>query len=73
MRMREAGRLAAVRQVVDGSHHDWFEGRSPKCCLIAFIDDATGRVLAGRYEATETTEGYLGVPQQVMCSINSRR
>ncbi len=22
---------------IDGSHHDWFEGRAPKCCLIAFI------------------------------------
>lgn len=46
---------------IDGSHHDWFEGRAPKCCLIAFIDDATGRVLGARFEASETTEGYLGV------------
>lgn len=28
---------------VDGSHHDWFEGRGPKCCLIVFIDDASNR------------------------------
>jgi transposase len=46
---------------IDGSHHDWFEGRASKCCLIAFIDDATGRVLGARFEATETTQGYLGV------------
>ncbi|PQJ46054.1 transposase [Vibrio campbellii] len=26
---------------IDGSHHDWFEGRSDKCCLLVFIDDAT--------------------------------
>lgn len=26
---------------IDGSHHDWFEGRVPKCCLLVFIDDAT--------------------------------
>jgi transposase len=25
----------------DGSHHDWFEGRGPRCCLITMIDDAT--------------------------------
>ena len=25
----------------DGSHHDWFEGRGPLCCLITMIDDAT--------------------------------
>ncbi len=23
---------------IDGSHHDWFEGRSDKCCLLVFID-----------------------------------
>lgn len=46
---------------IDGSHHDWFEGRSAKCCLIAFIDDATGRVLGGRFFAQETTQGYLEV------------
>lgn len=46
---------------IDGSHHDWFEGRSAKCCLIAFIDDATGRVLGGRLFEQETTQGYLEV------------
>ncbi|WP_253191623.1 helix-turn-helix domain-containing protein, partial [Klebsiella pneumoniae] len=30
---------------IDGSHHDWFEGRAPKCCLLVFIDDATGRLM----------------------------
>ena len=46
---------------IDGSHHDWFEGRAASCCLIAFIDDATGRVLGARFEASESTQGYLGV------------
>jgi transposase len=46
---------------IDGSHHDWFEGRSSKCCLIAFIDDATGRVLGARFFEQETTQGYLEV------------
>jgi hypothetical protein len=36
---------------IDSSHHDWFEQRAPKCCLIAFIDDATGQVLAARFQA----------------------
>lgn len=27
---------------IDGSHHDWFEGRASKCCLLVYIDDATG-------------------------------
>jgi transposase len=46
---------------IDGSHHDWFEGRSAKCCLIAFIDDATSRVLGARFFEQETTQGYLSV------------
>ena len=46
---------------IDGSQHDWFEGRAPKCCLIAFIDDATGRVQGARFEPSETTQGYFSV------------
>jgi transposase len=29
---------------IDGSPHDWFEGRGPRCTVIVFIDDATGRL-----------------------------
>jgi hypothetical protein len=43
---------------IDGSHHDWFEGRADKCCLIVFIDDATGLTYC-RFEKTETTLGYM--------------
>ena len=46
---------------IDGSHHDWFEARAAKCCLIAFIDDATGRVLGAQFFEQETTQGYLAV------------
>jgi transposase len=35
---------------MDGSHHDWFEGRGPQCVLMAYIDDATGRVYGRFYE-----------------------
>ena len=44
---------------IDGSHHDWFEGRGLKCCLIVFIDDATSSLLYCRFEESETTQGYL--------------
>jgi transposase len=44
---------------IDGSHHDWFEGRAPKCCLLVFIDDATSRIVCMRFEETETTAGYM--------------
>lgn len=35
---------------IDGSHHDWFEGRGPKCVLMGYIDDATGEVFGSFYE-----------------------
>jgi hypothetical protein len=35
---------------MDGSHHDWFEGRGDGCVLMGYIDDATGRVFGRFYE-----------------------
>jgi len=39
---------------MDGSHHDWFEGRGPGCVLMGYIDDATGAVF-GRFYGYEGT------------------
>jgi hypothetical protein len=46
---------------LDGSHHDWFEGRAEKCCLLVLIDDATSQLVGLRFEAGETTAGYFRV------------
>ena len=35
---------------MDGSHHDWFEGRGPACVFMGYIDDATGNVFGRFYE-----------------------
>ena len=35
---------------MDGSHHDWFEGRGPACVCMGYIDDATGNVFGRFYE-----------------------
>lgn len=45
---------------MDGSHHDWFEGRGPVCVLMVMIDDATNRTAAWFYPA-ETTAAALDV------------
>jgi transposase len=44
---------------IDGSPHDWFEGRGPRCTLIVFIDDATGRLTALRFAPVESGTAYL--------------
>jgi hypothetical protein len=35
---------------MDGSHHDWLEGRGPQLVLMGYIDDATNTVEARFYD-----------------------
>ena len=59
--MRERrGQFGELIQI-DGSPHDWFEGRSERCTLLVFIDDATGKLTQLRFAKTETTLAYLQV------------
>ena len=61
---------------LDGSHHDWLEGRGPKGCMMNFVDDATGRALC-RFSSEETTWAaadllqawvrQYGVPKALYC------
>jgi len=43
---------------LDGSHHDWFEGRGPRCVLMVMVDDATNRVWAQFFEEETTHASY---------------
>jgi hypothetical protein len=45
-------RKAHVGELIqmDGSHHDWLEGRGSRCVLMAYIDDASNRVFGRFYE-----------------------
>ena len=44
---------------IDGSPHDWFEGRVEYCNLIVFIDDATGKLKYLQFVPHETTLVYM--------------
>lgn len=59
---------------MDGSHHDWLEGRGPKLVLMGLIDDATNIVFARFYDyegtlpAMDSFFRYVtryGLPQSV--------
>src|SRR4051794_26791204 len=54
-RMPQAGLLVQI----DGSPHDWLEGRGPKLTLVGGIDDATGVIVAARFSPSEDGEAYL--------------
>ena len=43
---------------IDGSPHDWFEGRADACVLLVFIDDATGQLVQLRFVESESFFSY---------------
>jgi transposase len=51
---------------IDGSPHDWLEGRGPRLTLHAAIDDATGKLLGGCFRLAEDAAGYLALLRQVV-------
>jgi transposase len=44
---------------IDGSDHAWFEERAPVCTLLVYVDDATSRIMALHFTATESTFSYF--------------
>jgi transposase len=43
---------------IDGSPHNWFEGRAEACTLLVFIDDATGKLLQLQFVDSESFFSY---------------
>jgi hypothetical protein len=65
---------------LDGSHHDWLEGRGPKLVLMGYIDDATGRFYGkfygyeGTLPAMDSLKGYIkqhGIPKSIYLDQHS--
>jgi transposase len=51
---------------MDGSPHDWLEGRGPVMSLLAGIDDATGTVPYAIFRLQEDTLGYFLLLQGIV-------
>lgn len=65
---------------MDGSHHDWLEGRGPQLVLMGYVDDATGEkfgkffLYEGTVPAMDSFRGYVekyGVPLSVYLDKHS--
>ena len=52
------GRRGELFQV-DGSDHDWFEGRGPRCSLLVYIDDATSELMHLEMAESESAFSYM--------------
>ena len=79
-RWRERKEFYGQMIQIDGSHHDWLEGRGPRLVLMGYIDDATNRAFGRFYEYEGTIPGMdsfkryclkYGVPQSVYLDCNS--
>lgn len=51
---------------LDGSPHHWFENRAEPCTLIAFIDDATSRILWLEFAKSESTESLMNATKNYL-------
>ena len=65
---------------MDGSEHDWFEGRGPECVFMGYIDDATGNPFGrfspyeGTLPAMDSFKGYVeeyGIPASIYLDKHS--
>lgn len=65
---------------MDGSQHDWFEGRGPRCVFMGYVDDATSRAFGrfygyeGRIPAMDSFIRYIrkyGIPVSVYLDKHS--
>lgn len=78
---RERKGMFGMMVQVDGSPHDWFEGRAGKCTLLVFIDDATSKILWLEFADAESTHALLqatknyvdklGIPQSFYTDFGS--
>jgi transposase len=63
-------RLRAAREgelvQLDGSPHDWLEGRGPLLTALGMQDDASGKILAAQFFPSETSQGYFRLLQSLL-------
>jgi transposase len=62
--MRERRACFGELVQIDGSPHDWFEGRAPACSLLVFIDDATGKLGQLSFVKSESFFSYSQAAKQ---------
>ena len=66
--MRERRACDGELEQMDGTDHDWFEGRSERCTLLVMIDDATGKLGALSFVEEESFFGYCGLLRQYLAA-----
>ena len=66
--LRERRACLGELEQMDGTDHDWFEGRSERCTLLVMIDDATGQLGALSFVPEESFFGYCDLLRQYLAA-----
>jgi len=66
--MRERRACQGELEQMDGTDHDWFEGRGERCTLLVMIDDASGQLGALSFVEEESFFGYCGLLKQYLAA-----
>jgi len=66
--MRERRACFGELEQMDGTDHDWFEGRAERCTLLVMIDDASGKLGALHFVAEESFFGYCALLRQYLAA-----
>lgn len=51
---------------IDGSPHNWFEDRGPRCNALVFVDDASGQLMQIYFTPEETTFSYFAATRNYL-------
>lgn len=61
---RERRTMRGMLIQLDGSKHDWFEGRGVWCTLLVFVDDATSEIVWLEFAPSESVQSLLGATKR---------
>jgi len=62
-RLRQRKAQEGEMEQLDGSDHDWFEGRGDRCSLLVYVDDASSKTFA-KFAKSENTWDYLNATRE---------
>ena len=62
---RERSKAEGSMLQIDGSSHDWLEGRGSRMALVGAVDDGTGKMIYAAFRPTEDLVGYLMMLREI--------
>jgi hypothetical protein len=62
---RERKHQEGMMLQIDGSPHDWLEGRAAAMSLVGAIDDATSKIIYASFRPSEDQAGYLVMLREI--------